>query len=270
MKVVFSMIVFESDFILKQVLDRVYPYAHKIIVAEGPVKWWQEQGRTTSTDNTNEILDNYPDPEKKLEVVHGQWAEKDEMQRATIDRLPPDTDWVWFVDADEIYKKEDIETILKIMEKDEVTSIGFMACSFYGGFDRFMGGYEQEFDTRRIFRILPGCKFVTHRPPTFEYPEGTVQYHMSNYETYARTGVQMYHYSYVWPRQVKDKLAYYKASLSKDRCMDDYYDGFWVPWVNGTDEQREELERANQGVHEFKPATRTPCYTLPFTGEHPL
>ena len=56
MKITFGMIVLNGDQVLKETLASVYPYAHQILIAEGPVSYWQEQGYTTSTDGTNEIL----------------------------------------------------------------------------------------------------------------------------------------------------------------------------------------------------------------------
>ena len=55
MKIVFGMIVFEGDYVLKECLEQVYPFAEQILIAEGPVEFWQRQGRTTSTDDTNKI-----------------------------------------------------------------------------------------------------------------------------------------------------------------------------------------------------------------------
>ena len=77
MKIAFAMIVFEGDFVLHQCLKQIYPFASQILIAEGPVKYWQDQGRTTSTDSTNSILETFPDPANKITVTHGQYAGKD-------------------------------------------------------------------------------------------------------------------------------------------------------------------------------------------------
>ena len=69
MKIAFGMIVFEGDYVLKQCLEQVYPFASQILISEGPVSYWQKQGRKTSTDRTNHILDVFPDPENKITIV---------------------------------------------------------------------------------------------------------------------------------------------------------------------------------------------------------
>jgi hypothetical protein len=50
LKIAFGMIVFEGDYVLKECLEQVYPFASQILIAEGPVSYWQRQGKTTSTD----------------------------------------------------------------------------------------------------------------------------------------------------------------------------------------------------------------------------
>ena len=78
MKIAFGMIVFEGDYVLKECLEQVYPYADQILISEGPVEYWQRQGRTTSLDKTNDILNNFSDPLNKIKIIHGQFKEKDD------------------------------------------------------------------------------------------------------------------------------------------------------------------------------------------------
>ena len=60
-KIAVGMIVFDGDYVLKQCLDQIYPHVDQILITEGPVRFWQNQGKHTSTDNTNSIIDNYND-----------------------------------------------------------------------------------------------------------------------------------------------------------------------------------------------------------------
>ena len=154
MKIAFGMIVFEGDYVLKECLESVYPYASQILIAEGPVQYWQDQGRTTSTDNTNLILNNFPDPEKKIKIVHGQFTEKDQQCNAYMKFLNEDIDYLWNLDSDEVYKSKDIEQMIDILDREKYTSVDVRSCSFYGGFDNYIGGFEQQSGNfHRIFRI---------------------------------------------------------------------------------------------------------------------
>ena len=38
---------------------------------------------------------------------------------------------------------EDIETVISLLEKEQYTSVGFKSLSFYGGFDRYLTGFEE-------------------------------------------------------------------------------------------------------------------------------
>lgn len=272
-KIAFGMIVFEGDYVLESCLESVYPYASQILISEGPVKFWQERGRTTSEDDTNKILKNFPDPENKITVVHGQFSEKDDQCNAYMAHLNDDIDYVWNLDSDEVYKKSDIEKIIDILEKEKYSSVSVRSASFFGGFDRIMGAFEEQKDNfRRIFRVSPGAVWLTHRPPTIKHPAdytGPVNKHLDSEELYFKYGVQMYHYSYTFPLQVKNKLEYYKAKVSKDRCLDNYYENLYSPWVNGGLAKKFEIEMNHMGVHEFKKETRIPCFTKRFIEEHP-
>lgn len=272
MKIAFGMIVFEGDYVLKQCLEQVYPFAAQILIAEGPVSYWQRQGRTTSTDKTNEILTSFPDPENKIKIVHGQFSEKDDQCRAYMTNILPDIDYLWNLDSDEVYKTEDLRKIISFLEKERPTSVGIRSCSFYGGFDHYLTGFELNTDNfLRIFRVTEGCTWATHRPPTIKYPPNAKieRKHVDSDWLWENLGVQMYHYSYVFPRQVYTKVSYYKSEVSKQNCIDNYYQNVYKPWVLGTDQQKVAVENFYSGVHEFKPIVRGPCFTERFCGEHP-
>lgn len=273
LKMAFGMIVLNGDFVLKQVLDSVYDTASQILVAEGPVKWWQDLGIKTSMDRTNNILDNYPDPKNKLRITHGMYPEKDEQANAYIKSLDPDTDYIINLDSDEVWKPEDLEKIMRLLRDHQYTSIGVRSCTFYGGFDRYITGWEQKKDQfLRVFKTYPGCYWLTHRPPTITAPQGTRMLpakHLDSDALFDETGVQLYHMSYVFPRQVKNKVAYYKHSLAKDKVIDDYYNSVYLPWMLGDDQKKAIIENTHQGVHEWKPGYRGPAFTTPFTGSLP-
>jgi hypothetical protein len=269
-KITFGMIVFESDFVLQECLEQVYPFAHSIVIAEGPVSYWQNLGRKTSNDNTNDILHNFYDPDKKIKIVHGQYNEKDDQCRAYIDLIPDDTEYLWNLDADEIYKTEDVKNIFNYLDANKPTSVGIQSCTFYGGFERYLTGFEQNTDNfLRIFRYLPGSTWLTHRPPTIQYPYPIERKHINSLQLYNEINFQMYHYSYVFPDQVYKKINYYKTSVSKQNCIDNYFDKIYLNWMLGDNYIKQQIEYDNIGVHEFKPQVRGPCYTNFFEGEHP-
>jgi len=269
-KITFGMIVFEGDYVLKECLEQVYPFAHQILIAEGPVDYWQRQGRTTSTDRTNEILDNFPDPENKIKITHGQYSEKDDQCKAYMKFIDDDTDYLWNLDSDEVYKSKDLENIISFLEEYEPTSVGVRSCSFYGGLDHYLTGFELNRDNfLRIFKYQTGSTWLTHRPPTMKYNPDIPRKHVDSNTLYDIIGAQMYHYSYVFPDQVYKKVSYYKDSVSKELCIDDYFNQIYLPWITGDESEKVQIERKWLGVHEFKPNVRGECFTNKFSGQHP-
>lgn len=272
MKIAFGMIVFEGDFVLKECLTQVYPFASQILISEGPVAFWQRMGRKTSQDKTNEILNSFPDPENKIKIIHGQFSEKDDQCRSYMEHLNSDIDYVWNLDSDEVYKSNDLKKMVEFLESEKPTSVGVQSCSFYGGFDHYLTGFELNVDNfLRIFRVVPGSTWQTHRPPTIQYPQNSniVRRHINSDWIYKNLGIMMYHYSYVFPRQVYNKVSYYKSEISKQNCIDNYFQEVYFPWVLGSDQDKKSIESKYLGVHEFKPHVRGECYTSKFTGTHP-
>lgn len=271
MKITFGMIVLNGNQVLEETLASVYPYAHQILIAEGPVSYWQQQGYTTSADGTNDILNSFPDPDNKIKIVHSQYTEKDDQCNAYMQFLDDETDYIWNLDCDEVFKPEDIETVISLLEKERYTSVGFKSITFYGGFDHYLSGFEEGAEFIRIRKVYPGSYWQTHRPPTIAHKIDNPwpEKHLNFNDLADNYGVRMYHYSYVFPDQVYNKIKYYKEYLSKENCIDNYFGQVYLPWVTGDEQQRQAIEQRYHGVHEFKPAYRGKCFTKEFTGEHP-
>ncbi len=262
MNVTFAMIVFNTDFVLENVIRNVLPFAHKMIVIEGPVRYWQNKGYTTSTDRTNEILEKFP-----IQVLHGQWEEKTQMCQAFMPFIPPDTHYIWTIDADEVFRPEDIETTIQVLEQQRPRTVGFRSKTFFGDFQHIMGGFERRHSFKRILKYTPGCVYKTHRPPTLDPPgEG---WDIPGHEM-AEYGVEIYHYSYCFARGVRDKVAYYESDvIKKGDCIPDYFNQVWLPWVTRPD-RRMAIERIHHGVHEFQYGVRGDAYTERYNGDHPI
>lgn len=272
-KIAVGMIVFNGAGVIKECIESLYacPNVHKIIVSEGPVEYFYNNGFVTSTDGTNEILDNFPDPEKKLIVKHGHFAEKTESCRNWFAEVPKDTDYVLCVDSDEIHKPEDLTKLCEILEQEKYTSVGFRSETFFGGFDYILTGFEQGAEFKRMFKYYPSSYYLEHRPPTFIHNESNPlpDKHLDMDTLDHKYNIRMCHYSYVFPNAVKEKIRYYKDRISMSNCIDNYFERIWLPWVKGNDKQKHKIEQEFRGVHEFIPEYRGDCYPKKFTGTHP-
>lgn len=264
------MITFNSDFVLKQVIESVYDYVDQIIIVDGCVKYWTDKGFTGSTDDTHTILQNLPDPYNKFTFILGATAnEKTELCRKFMPFIKPDTTHLWCMDSDEVFKPKDIAKIKEVLSERDPHSIGFKSNTFFGGFSHIMGKFEQEHTFKRILKYEHGCTYVDHRPPTLSTERVPKALHISGKEMSEGYGVEMYHYSYVSARQVKEKIDYYESAvIRKGQCIPNYYNDVFLNWVRFP-ESRPDIEKKWKGVQEFVPEARGECYTVPFTGEHP-
>lgn len=271
LKLVAGIIIFNGDFLLRQVLESIYPHVDAICIAEGPVTWWQQQGFTTSTDDTNKILNEFPDPDNKIKIVHGQYTEKDDQCRAWFELVPTDTDYILCVDADEVHRQEYLVRLKEYLIEHEPTSVGFKSDSFYGGFERIVGGFEREHTFKRVLKYVNGCSYKTHRQPTLAINGADiVGKDISGQELFEETGITMWHGSYLSPLAVYNKIQYYEAAvIDKGRCIPNYFEDVWLAWVTGDDKQRLAIEEKWNGVQEFVPEARGECKTIPYEDEHP-
>lgn len=245
-------------------LRAVYPAAHEIIVVEGAVSscLFAANPDGSSTDGTVEAIRRFPDPDAKIRLVQGKWPEKLDMHNKALEFVTGD--YVWLVDADEIYKEGDIERVRDILAADRsISRVDFIPDNFWKGFDylfvseRFS---EEPYHYRRVFRLLPGARFTSHRPPTLCPEQGRV---LGGEET-RRRNIFPYHYSYVLWSQVCQKIElYHRYGWGKHWVidLDEWFRDFFCQW---RPENREELE-ARFPVWTGDPASRT----VPFTGEHP-
>jgi len=266
-KVAFAGIVFNGDHFLEPVIKQVRPFASSICFAEGPTEYYQKLGYTHSTDKTLEIL---YDLIGKENVVSGVWKEKDEEAAATERLIPADSDYVFWIDSDEGYSHSDLEKIFALLESNQYDSMAFTADSFFGSFDHVVMGWERAFEVHRIMRWKENPHWITHRPPTVNAPDGKPwreHRHLSHGDT-EKLGITLKHYSYVYPSQVIAKAGYYDA-YEQGLCIPNYVNRVFLPWVKGTQEERNKIEAEFRGVHNFNYGRRGETYTARFTGKHP-
>lgn len=270
LKITFGIIVYNGDFFLKQLLESIYPFAHAICIAEGTVSYYKKRGIITSNDNTNEILRSFPDPLNKIKVVHGTWSEKDDQCRAMFSLVPTDTDYLYCNDADELMTNENYENIIRFIEKENPTSLGFKSNSFYGGFHRIIGGFERNHSFKRVLKYVSGCSYLRHRQPTLDVNGVEIcGKDITGEQLFNQTGVEMWHGSYVSAKGVHDKIEYYESAvIQQGNCIPNYFKNVWLRWVQ-CPEDRFAIEQQYKGVHEFKPEYRGDAFTEAFNGKHP-
>ena len=270
MKITYGIIVLNGDFLLKQVLESIYDSAHAICIAEGSVSYWNKQGVINSTDDTIKIIKDFPDKENKIRLVQGTWNEKKEQCEAWFNLVPEDTDYVWCVDSDEVHTPENIDKVKQYLQDKKPTSLGFQSDSFYGGFDRIIGGFEKEHSFKRILQYRQNSTYLTHRQPTLALNGHPIKGNdILGGQLFKDTGVSMWHGSYISPKQVYEKIKYYESSvISKGNCIPNYFKDVYLEWILNP-EKRQSIEKKWNGVQEFMPHARGACFTEPYKNSHP-
>lgn len=225
-RITFGIIVLNGEPFTRYNLAALYPFAHQIIVVEGAAPaasaFATPQGH--SLDQTLETIQRFQkeeDPDGKVLLVtaedeghaDGFWMEKDEMSQAYAKRATGD--YLWQVDMDEFYRADEMRRIIEALQNQpEIQAVTFQVRTFWGGLQArtdgiFLRRGAQNF--HRLFAWRPGYRYVTHRPPTVVDAQGrdlrTTQA-LSGADT-ARMGIFLYHYSFVFPFQVRFKRSYY-------------------------------------------------------------
>jgi hypothetical protein len=252
-KISFGIIVLNGEPFTKYCLRSIYPYAHEIIIVEGAT----ENAKSISTpeghslDDTLKKINEFifeEDATKKVKLITREsfWKEKNEMSEAYSSMATGN--FLWQIDIDEFYLKDDMEKIVSILEKDPpISAISFKMKSFWGGVS-----YTEEGpifgDINRLFKFGPGYKYINHRPPTvvdnnginlrkINWLDGTVMA--------KRYGIYMHHYGLIFPLQVSTKTKYYVNAFKKDsqkwadnnffKLRDPFHvnNNFWrISWLN--------------------------------------
>lgn len=265
-RVTFGLIVLNGEPFTRYCLRSLYPFAHEIIVVEGAVTRAMGQARPDghSRDGTLEILHDFKakeDPDDKLTIIarDGPWEEKDAMCRAWTERATGD--YIWQVDVDEFYRARDMALVLEILADDPgLTAVAFRQRSFFAA-PRFENGSSYLLAGgdvfRRVFRFGPGSRYVSHRPPTVRDARGLDQFAVNPLpaEALERLDVRLFHYSLLFPQQVRDKTGYY-ATWDAPHCRE-------LPgWV-------EEHYLGRRNPFNLFTVRDQPGWITPYDGDHP-
>lgn len=269
-KITFGMIVLNGLPYLQYNLRALYPFAHQIIIVEGasPAAINIASPTGHSSDGTLDVLRDFQkneDPEKKLIVVtaedeglpNGFWpGEKDQQSQAYAKRASGD--YLWQVDVDEFYHPEDMQRVVEILnEKPEITAVSFNMLTFWGGFEYIVDGWYLRRGANqyhRLFKWGDGYQYTSHRPPTVVNAEGEDLRDLAwlTGTKMSNMGIHLYHYSLVFPSQVKEKSEYYTQAqwAKRDRSNKWYletYLNLGRPFrVHNVYQQPSWLERYNQ------------------------
>ncbi|MEM8863598.1 MAG: glycosyltransferase family 2 protein, partial [Chloroflexota bacterium] len=181
-KISFGIIVLNGEPFTRYTLRALYPFAHQIIVVEGAAQGAAEIALPNghSNDDTLATVRDFQEVEDVANKVllvtaedeghaNGFWpGEKDEQSQAYAKRATGN--YLWQVDVDEFYKREDMEKVIQLLEADRTISAAtFKQITFWGSLNTIVDGFYLRSGAsyyHRLFEWGEGYHYVTHRPPT--------------------------------------------------------------------------------------------------------
>ncbi|MHC4790384.1 MAG: FkbM family methyltransferase [Planctomycetota bacterium] len=267
----FVMIALNAMPFIEYSLKSIYDFAHEIIIVEGAVEkcMFAANPDGSSNDGTVEFIRSFPDPLHKIKFIQGKWLEKCQMQNEALKFVTGN--YVWLIDSDEVYRKEHLQKIREILNKDlSITQVNFIPDNFWKGLDYIFVSpkfFQYRWHYRRLFKFVPGAAFTTHRPPTMVWPgsdQTTEQMNLLDGLKTREMGIILYHYSYVLDEQVKQKIELYKRygwDKSWNVDLDKWYNECFLRW---TPENRYQID----AKYPIWTGDRN-SHTQPFTGIHP-
>ena len=256
---------------LEACLKGVYNFAHQILIAEGSCPQARFSARTDgrSSDNTVDLIKNFPDPDGKITLVASRaWNHKDDMCNAIVPHITGDI--LWQLDLDEFYHPEDIDLVLSIMEETpDFTAAYFPVYHFWHGFDTVTCEGHWETPFKRIHRFGRGSFWLSHEPPVLADVNGIPWESKGRTINFGDYGVWLHHYSYVTEEQARWKAQFFlnyvpnaPTEEESDRVgmTRDWFERVWLAWESDP-KGVEERYGTTPGIRAGK--------TKPFTGEHP-
>jgi len=176
--------VYNSEEYLKQALQSIYWFPRLIVIIDGAYS--RKMASHYSTDGTQEIIENFPDPDKKI-IYKRTWSTSQRQQRSKGLEYLKEGDWLYIVDDDEVYKEEDLirlRDFLTMVAKKDNYWIG--SYTFINSFD-----WYRWITSPRLFRYKPGMAFTGSNSLTWD--NGKKKYR----GRLTVPGITRYHYSYV-------------------------------------------------------------------------
>ena len=256
--VVACYIVLNEEEYIQASIESIYPLADRIIIVEGGNDYAVAAGwcgvDKRSTDATVERVKSVADPENKIELIQGAWANKAEQRNAYAERLQPG-DWMLLTDGDEVFYEHGLWRLSHLMHKHRIIMPSYDV--FWNDFQTVAGGVWLNFPQVKVLRWREGYHYRDHNCPCDKHGR-LVTTLCKPFETNEKLYA---HYAWVKPLdKLRAKAAYYERQPgARNRIRPNYIDTVFLPF------RRKPLEIVRRfGTHPFGGGTAEM-----FQGKHP-
>lgn len=177
-----------------------------------------------STDRTQELIRNFPDPDNKIEfITQDRFFKSLEEQKQTFLDLANEGEWLFIIDCDEFYLDGEINRVREaIRNRPTASEIIPTFLHFYRDFKHIKAPHpEWQPQHQRIIRYQPGLRYRTH--PVATDKNGRCTYFDGSYQTkrYTMPGLYIFHYGHAKGKEFHQmKQEFYKSELEKFNLAD--------------------------------------------------
>jgi hypothetical protein len=241
MKVITATFVFSDWEYLSESLSSIQDFGWRHYIIEGSWQSAIKSSRVSERSNqlTYDIINKFVDNSQTLLVQANEPLERDQRQVAMEFAKKEQADWLFMLDADEVYTKSSLLKIHKMLQNCSNMVNGFRVNSynFINSFKRWYNG-----NYMRIFRVTPQAKFYMDNDCAWPDKAGT---------TPTIPGYSFYHYNYV-----RRNVERFWTMMRYQNYQDPTFDTRILPQYGYNDEKKE-----------YKIPDDIPIYD--FTGKHP-
>lgn len=173
-------------------------------------KWCNQISQRLSIDGTSEYIASIAAFDPRIHVLQkSKWNGKIEMANAPLKHLDQ-TCLLWMIDADEIWRAEQIEKMAEMFAADPSRNSAFFRCNYWVGRDLLITskntyGNQESGEWHRVWKVSPGNKFAAHEPPIM----ADFKLHPFAHDETELAGLRFEHYAYVTEAQVRFKQKFY-------------------------------------------------------------
>jgi len=222
-KVTALMSVFNEIALIPYAIDAIYDHVDEILICDGIIDAFNSKGVVNhgpngqSNDGTFEYLKKRARTDKKINLKYGKWKKEGEKRRYMYKQCSGD--YVFVVDADEIYAPKDLKYIFDLIVREpEVRHIIVYAVRFFGDFWHYADSTGA-----MMMKKLPGSrlyglrnalyknpKYAKHKIPG-QVPHGPftscINCSIEEYNAWCRilqpTQAMYYHYSHIYDKNTQ-------------------------------------------------------------------
>jgi hypothetical protein len=215
------MSVFNEIAYLPYAIEAIYDWVDEILICDGIISTFNPKGVVKhgpdgrSNDGTFEYLWKRHLTDKKINLKYGKWSHEGPKRRYMYDNASGD--YVFTVDADEIYKPKDLNYIFNLIKTEpEVRHIIVYALRFFGDFWHYADS-----SGAIMMKKLPGSKLYGLRNAIYKNPKykdskvpgqvpcgpytACINCSLDEYNAWCRilqpTQAQYYHYSHIYDKK---------------------------------------------------------------------